>query len=325
MKNCGIYALVFHTENGEKFYIGSTTQPFRARLKYHCCELRLGRHRNNHLQHLWDKYGDFEFRILEICMGLSESEIRLREQYWIDKADPIMLINIGPALPSAAFGMKHSVETRAKIGEASKEHWQNSDYRARRAASYSVATRGKPFSSEHRAALSEAHKGVPLSSTHRAALAAAVRAPEVREKISRCLTGRKNRPHSQETRQKISEALKGRKLSPESCEKISKSKKGKKLSPEQCLNISKGHIGIRFSPERCKNISKSLVGKKRSLETREKMSKAHKGVPLSLEHRASLSTVQRKPASREKKSEIMKNYWSAKKAEKKGMNYEQLG
>lgn len=198
MTECGVYALVFQTPRGEKFYIGSTAQAFKNRLNYHLCELRHNRHRNIHLQRLWNKYGALEFRILEACYGLTEKEIRDREQTWINRTNQSVLINIGPATPSAAFGMKHTAETRAKIGEASRRHWKNPDYRKRRAESNSAVFKGKLFSKERKEALSRAHQGVPLSPTHRANMVAAMRSPEVREKISKTLSGRTLSPEHRE-------------------------------------------------------------------------------------------------------------------------------
>jgi hypothetical protein len=191
---CGVYALLFHTGRGEKVYIGSTIQPFANRFKFHINELRLGRHPNIHLQRLWSKYGELELRILEECPGLSEHEIREREQQWIDLTPKARLINIGPALPSAAFGMRHSEATRAKIGAASRAHWQDPEYRAKVAAGQSISQSGRIFTAEHRAALSRAHRGVPLSVEHRASMSKAQNRPETREKKSMALSGRKLSP-----------------------------------------------------------------------------------------------------------------------------------
>jgi len=205
MNNGGVYAIFFHTDSGDKIYVGSTIQVFKNRFNYHLCELRFGRHRNRHLQNLWNKHQEAEFRILEECPNLSEPELRSREQWWIDQFDRSVLINIGPAAPSAALGMKHTPETRAKIGAASLRRWQDPIYRAKRSASNSAAFKGKPKSKEHREALSKAHKGKPLSPVHRENMLAAMRSPEVTKKISDTLTGRKLSP---EHRANISKGLK---------------------------------------------------------------------------------------------------------------------
>ena len=255
MANCGVYALVFQTPSGEKSYIGSTVQPFKKRLNYHLCELRLSRHPNIHLQRLWNNYGMPEFRVLEVCSNLTEKEIRDREQAWIDNANPSELVNIGPATPSAAFGLKLTAEARAKIGEASRLHWKNPDYRKRRAESNSIAFKGRKFSKEHKEALSKAHKGIPLSSAHKASLAAALRSPEVREKISNTLKGRKL---SNERKAAISKALRA----PDVLKRIS----------------SKGRIASRETRAKLSNILKGNQRRKGTISSEETRAKISAGV-----------------------------------------------
>ncbi|EFH82022.1 GIY-YIG nuclease family protein [Ktedonobacter racemifer] len=74
----GIYA-IRHLISG-KVYIGSASN-ISKRWHRHKKDLRLGRHKNEHLQYAWTKYGEeaFVFEILELT-----SELDLREQFWID-------------------------------------------------------------------------------------------------------------------------------------------------------------------------------------------------------------------------------------------------
>src|SRR5690349_12758627 len=75
----GIYA-IRHLESG-KVYVGSASN-ISKRWHRHKKDLRLGIHRNKHLQAAWTKYGEeaFLFEILELT-----SELDVREQFWIDK------------------------------------------------------------------------------------------------------------------------------------------------------------------------------------------------------------------------------------------------
>lgn len=88
----------------EKFYIGSTIDSFKIRLKAHREALVRGTHKNRHLQNAWNKYGSdaFVFEIVEIC---EETICRQREQYYLDLGPWNKMYNIntlatGPCLES---------------------------------------------------------------------------------------------------------------------------------------------------------------------------------------------------------------------------------
>lgn len=83
----------------------------------------------------------------------------------------------------------YSDETRKRIGEASKQFWQNEEYRQNQLEKH----RGKKLSKEHRQHISEGNKGRVVSK-------------ETRKKISKAHKGKK---FSEETRKKISESKKG--------------------------------------------------------------------------------------------------------------------
>lgn len=68
-----------------KIYIGSSVN-LRERWNRHRRTLRRGNHRNAHLQHAWNRYGEdnFVFSVLEF---VKPSNLLRAEQAWIDKTD----------------------------------------------------------------------------------------------------------------------------------------------------------------------------------------------------------------------------------------------
>jgi len=81
--NCVIYTIT-NKYNG-KVYVGSS-EKLTARWGKHRNELKLGRHRNPHMQYAYNKYGSdcFEYEILEY----TEKEMLLHvELYWMNMLD----------------------------------------------------------------------------------------------------------------------------------------------------------------------------------------------------------------------------------------------
>lgn len=105
----GIYKI--RNIQNNHLYIGSA-ENIKRRWNKHRSDLRKGIHHSSHLQNAFNKYGEsnFEFSILEYC---EKFELISNEQAWINKLKPEY--NIRPTAGSA-LGMKHSKETRAKIG-----------------------------------------------------------------------------------------------------------------------------------------------------------------------------------------------------------------
>lgn len=104
----GIYQIL-NIFNG-KFYIGSS-QNISHRCGQHRYDLKNNRHRNQHLQRAWNKYGPkaFEFRLIQNCR--IEDLIQC-EQYWIDFYKPEY--NICERAASTT-GYKHTKESREKM------------------------------------------------------------------------------------------------------------------------------------------------------------------------------------------------------------------
>ncbi len=83
MKSCGIY-IIQNLQNG-KVYIGQSLY-IERRVRHHKRALRTNAHRNQHLQHAWNKYGEdaFEFSIIELCQA---DYLNDREMFWIKHYD----------------------------------------------------------------------------------------------------------------------------------------------------------------------------------------------------------------------------------------------
>lgn len=188
----GIYQIQNRT-NGHR-YVGSTVN-LRKRWLGHLGGLRRQRHRNRHLQGAFNRYGEdaFVFSVLEY---VQESDNLIgREQHYLDTVKPEY--NMEPVAGSP-LGVRRSLETRRKMGEAQ---------------------RGRPCSAETRSKISESLKGrnrEPLSE-------------EWRRKLSIALSGERHPNYgkhlSKETGRKIGEANKRRVVTEETKQKMSDSQK----------------------------------------------------------------------------------------------------
>lgn len=65
-----------------KKYIGST-KDLRRRIVQHKSDLKHNHHHNLYLQHLYNKYGEFELKILETDLSLTEIELLEKEKQYI--------------------------------------------------------------------------------------------------------------------------------------------------------------------------------------------------------------------------------------------------
>lgn len=161
MTTSGIYQI--DLGNGW-FYIGSAVS-LRHRKSKHRRDLERKVHSNQIMQRCWNRYGIFEFMVLEECVI---DELIIREQIYLDKHfENPKNVNIA-RIAGSSLGVIRSAETRAKISAASKNR-----------------------SVEHRARLSAASKGRFVSD-------------EARAKISAGLTGFKHSAETIKKRSKIS-------------------------------------------------------------------------------------------------------------------------
>ena len=114
----GIYKITC-TEN-QKIYIGSASNIDR-RFKTHKGTLKNSKHKNPHLQSAYSKYGEdsFVYEIIEYC---PESDLRSREQYWLDFTrcyDREIGFN-NCILSDRPLGYKHTEEAKKVMSEKKK-------------------------------------------------------------------------------------------------------------------------------------------------------------------------------------------------------------
>ena len=165
----GVYQIT-NQINGNR-YIGSSVD-IKQRWAHHKSALNTGRHRNQHLQRAWDKYGkdNFEFEIICSCPKNKTIEF---EQFFLDARYPEY--NIAKCATASALGLHRSIETKRKISEANKnpsaetrrkisEAKKNPSAETRHRMSEAKKgkipwNKGKHLSAETRRKLSEAHKG----------------------------------------------------------------------------------------------------------------------------------------------------------------------
>lgn len=129
-------------ENG-KWYVGQALDVSK-RFRQHKAMLRGGKHRNKHLQHAYDLYGEkaFAFVVLEAC---SPDALNVKEQEWIMRKDSFRAGYNDTAGGGGVLGFKKSDEERQKMSEARRGHI------------VSEATKAK---------ISESHKSSAASARH---------------------------------------------------------------------------------------------------------------------------------------------------------------
>lgn len=193
----GVYCIL--NVRTRKRYIGSAAKSLAKRLTSHRYYLRLGSHKNLHLQRAWNIDSQyFVITVLERCPSAKCVE---REQHWIDyfkSADRQYGYNKSPTAGSP-LGVKHSIEVRQKLSVLSKRRKKSASHAAniRKAlAVRSATTRAKMSeyarhrTQEHLANLSESAKKTSKARSERsrqrwAEWKASGKAKEIGRKISR--------------------------------------------------------------------------------------------------------------------------------------------
>ena len=147
MEKSGIYRINL---GNDWFYIGSAVDPNRRRGE-HLRDLTGQKHCNQKMQAIYNKYGVFEFTVLEEC---AIEELIIKEQVLLDAHfTDGKCANILPTAGSS-LGYKHSAESQAKMSAAQKGVPKSAESRA----NMSAAGLGRIFSDEHRLKLSESAK-----------------------------------------------------------------------------------------------------------------------------------------------------------------------
>ena len=197
----GVY-VIENKINGHQ-YVGSASY-LKRRLGQHRLDLYRKTHGNAYLQNAWNKYGEdaFVFRPILYC---DPELLVVLEQRAMDVLEPEY--NIAPVAGNN-LGMKHSVETRARMSAACKRR----NY--------------KPLSEGHKANISAALMGRKLSDETKAKMSVATKGHRRNVGIK----------HTDERRAKQSAAMMGNqyglghKHTPEAIAKLSAFNKGNKYA-----------------------------------------------------------------------------------------------
>ena len=124
MQIIGIY--IIFNRISKLVYVGSSFD-VKTRFYRHLLRLRKKSHENKHLQYAFNKYGEesFKFTCIKIFYNISDKELRLQEQTYIDKINPKRLYNLCPVAGSTK-SKKHTQETKDKISASleGKTHLQ---------------------------------------------------------------------------------------------------------------------------------------------------------------------------------------------------------
>jgi group I intron endonuclease len=115
-----IVVAIYQIENkiDNRVYIGSAMNLWK-RWKAHRSELRLGKHKNTHLQNFVNKYG-LEALVFTVLEETTKDKLIALEQQYLDECESPMF-NIAAIAEASFTGRKHSEETielirKSKIG-----------------------------------------------------------------------------------------------------------------------------------------------------------------------------------------------------------------
>lgn len=173
---CGIY-IIKNLRSG-KFYIGSAAD-ITTRWRNHRAKLRGNKHRNEHLQRAWNKYGEsaFKFQILEYC---PINILREREQHYLDTySKSSESYNIALVATAPMQGRKRTKEALEKQSETISQQHKDPIFRER----FLNAVQSDEYRSTMSQVVKERFKDPAYREKHRAA----VNTPEARVKLSTSL------------------------------------------------------------------------------------------------------------------------------------------
>lgn len=230
-------------------YYGGRTANFRVRWCDHYRLLRSGRHKNRHMQVVFNKYGVFVPEVLCVLTGdVAQVEA---EQAWLDEHHGKPgCVNLSRAATTGAN--PHSLEGRFRISRSLQGRTLTLAHRQ----AISRGNKGRKLTPEHIAILrecntgrewtpemrqrnSEAHKGLRRSEASVEKQRETWKSrPDLVEKARESLN--RNRVHvdATERNRKTGEKLRGRKQDPEAVEKRAASNRGRKNTPETLARMS---------------------------------------------------------------------------------------
>jgi group I intron endonuclease len=227
----------------DKIYIGSAVN-FNNRRLQHLNSLRSKKHRNEHLQNVYNKYGEDKLSFFILEQVSNNNELLAAEQKWINSFEFKELINICP-IAGNTYGRIVKEETRKKISDnhhdVSGENNPMFGMKGQLSPSY-----GKKRSEDTKNKISQALKG-------KNTWCKGVKRPEHSEKLK----GENNfwygKELSDEVKSKISESRK----------KMLKEKGGHKLTIELVREIRKRYEDERISIKKLAqlyNLSRTYCG-----------------------------------------------------------------
>lgn len=187
----GIYKIINKT-NG-KYYVGSSNN-IHKRWKRHVIKLIKNIHKNDYLQHAWNKYGENDFELVVAEKVLSPLMLLEIEQKYLDaaKTEQDKCYN----LKFEAMGGQWSEYSRDKMRGPNNPRFGKHLTEAEK-QTLSEFNAGKTLTNDTKQKISETRKGIIFSDEHR-------------QRISQSKIGVKNpnfgKPLSEEHRRKISES-----------------------------------------------------------------------------------------------------------------------
>lgn len=155
----GIYSITNIINN--KIYIGQSVD-IKARIRNHKWALKHNRHKNDHLQKSFNKYGEDCF-VFDIICECKEDELDKLERYYISYYDCVNASNGYNHENGGNLNKHRSEETLSKIREF-RSHKENNPMYGKSHSEYTKSIMrekalGRTMSDEARKKSSESHKG----------------------------------------------------------------------------------------------------------------------------------------------------------------------
>lgn len=159
----GIYKII-NLQN-DHFYVGSSVN-LKRRNTRHFSELRNNKHKNQHLQAAWNKYGESSFAFTIIELVKNKMDLHIAEDRWLtEHVGKLYCYNIGMAaispmlglkgVLSPTWGYKHTPETKAIISAAGTGRVRSQESIEK----YRATRKGMPVSEAQKAQISRTLSG----------------------------------------------------------------------------------------------------------------------------------------------------------------------